>query len=54
MTDEDNIIFWMKFVKVHTEDGERSADGHLSELSCRMLAVELRRNGFEIVKVPIR
>lgn len=48
---ENEIIEWMQFVKVTVREGDSQDSGYLSDVSGKMLLVELRRHGFDVVKV---
>lgn len=51
---QTEIINALQFVKVSTtHSGEQSniqSSGHLTQASCKLLIVQLERDGFEIVK----
>lgn len=48
MTEQDDILYALQFVKVTVEQGIESHAGYLTDVSCHMLLVQLNRNGFEI------
>lgn len=52
--DDVDLIHALQFVKVSTShDGSPSniqQSGHLTEISCKLLLVELKRAGFKIAK----
>jgi hypothetical protein len=47
---DDELMFRLQFPKVTVQHGIHKRDGYLTEMSVKLLLVELRRNGFEIVK----
>lgn len=44
----------LQFVKVTVEDGGKQHAGYLTEVSCRLLQIELERAGFVFAQLTIR